>query len=87
MRELTPETITDAVLDQMATTPDARLKMNSAHCAVEGAVGFSVVDPMDGTSVRGDGTVAAWPGFVRPMLAWHTEAYADDALAGRVRVR
>ena len=26
MRELTPETITDAVLDQMATTPDPRLK-------------------------------------------------------------
>src|SRR6185312_13710699 len=26
MRELTPETITDAVLDQMATTPDARMK-------------------------------------------------------------
>jgi len=26
MRELTPETITDAVLDQMATTPDSRLK-------------------------------------------------------------
>ena len=26
MRELTPETITDAVLDQMSTTPDARLK-------------------------------------------------------------
>ena len=27
MRELTPETITDAVLEQMATTPDPRLKM------------------------------------------------------------
>ena len=26
MRELTPETITDAVLDQMATTPDPRMK-------------------------------------------------------------
>jgi hydroxyquinol 1,2-dioxygenase len=26
MRELTPETITDAVLDQMATTPDARMR-------------------------------------------------------------
>jgi len=26
MGELTPETITDAVLDQMATTPDPRLK-------------------------------------------------------------
>jgi hydroxyquinol 1,2-dioxygenase len=26
MRELTPETITEAVLDQMATTPDPRLK-------------------------------------------------------------
>ena len=26
MRELTPATITDAVLDQMATTPDPRLK-------------------------------------------------------------
>ena len=26
MRELTPETITDAVLEQMATTPDPRLK-------------------------------------------------------------
>jgi hypothetical protein len=26
MRELTPETITDAVLDQMATTPDVRMK-------------------------------------------------------------
>jgi hydroxyquinol 1,2-dioxygenase len=26
MRELTPETITDAVLDQMATTPDRRMK-------------------------------------------------------------
>jgi protocatechuate 3,4-dioxygenase beta subunit len=26
MRELTPETITDAVLDQMANTPDARMK-------------------------------------------------------------
>src|SRR6201998_3607722 len=26
MRELTPDTITDAVLDQMATTPDPRLK-------------------------------------------------------------
>src|SRR5213592_4571258 len=26
MRELTPETITDAVLDQMSTTPDPRLK-------------------------------------------------------------
>src|SRR5919205_3029445 len=26
MRELTPETITDAVLDQMASTPDPRLK-------------------------------------------------------------
>jgi hypothetical protein len=26
MRELTPETITDAVLDQMATTPDPRLE-------------------------------------------------------------
>ena len=27
MQELTPETITDAVLDQMATTPDPRLKL------------------------------------------------------------
>src|SRR4029078_10821247 len=27
MRELTPETITDAVLDQMSTTPDPRLKV------------------------------------------------------------
>jgi hypothetical protein len=26
MRELTPETITEAVLDQKATTPDPRLK-------------------------------------------------------------
>ena len=26
MQELTPETITDAVLEQMATTPDKRLK-------------------------------------------------------------
>ena len=26
MRELTPETITEAVLEQMATTPDPRLK-------------------------------------------------------------
>jgi hydroxyquinol 1,2-dioxygenase len=26
MRELTPDTITDAVLEQMATTPDPRLK-------------------------------------------------------------
>src|SRR4030095_7011835 len=26
MRELTPETITDAVLDQMSTTPDARMR-------------------------------------------------------------
>ena len=33
MRELTPETITDAVLDQMATTPDPRLK---ATCACFG---------------------------------------------------
>src|SRR3954453_3508837 len=27
MRELTPETITDAVLDQISTTPDPRLKV------------------------------------------------------------
>ena len=26
MRELTPETITDAVLDQMSTTPDPRMR-------------------------------------------------------------
>src|ERR1700742_1663639 len=26
MRELTPDTITDAVIDQMATTPDPRMK-------------------------------------------------------------
>ena len=26
MRELTPDTITDAVLDQMATTPDPRMR-------------------------------------------------------------
>lgn len=34
MHELTPETITDAVLDQMATTPDPRLKEIMA-CAVK----------------------------------------------------
>src|SRR6516164_5490950 len=34
MRELTPETITDAVLDQMAATPDPRLKAVMA-CAVK----------------------------------------------------
>src|SRR5438105_9817616 len=34
MRELTPETITDAVLDQMAATPDPRLKEIMA-CAVK----------------------------------------------------
>lgn len=26
MRELTPDTMTDAVLDQMATTPDPRMR-------------------------------------------------------------
>ena len=31
MRELTPETITDAVVDQMATTPDPRLKAITAQ--------------------------------------------------------
>ena len=35
MRELAPETITDAVLDQMATTPDPRLKTIMASAARE----------------------------------------------------
>ncbi|MBV9985495.1 dioxygenase, partial [Bradyrhizobium sp.] len=34
MRELTPDTITDAVLDQMSATPDPRLKEIMA-CAVK----------------------------------------------------
>ena len=41
MRELTPETITDAVLDQMATTPDRRMReiMASAVKHLQDALG------------------------------------------------
>ena len=34
MRELTPDTITDAVLEQMATTPDPRMREVMASAEV-----------------------------------------------------
>jgi len=41
------------------------------------AVGFHVVDSLDGNSARGDYT-AAMPGVVRPLLEWSTQFRRDE---------
>jgi lipopolysaccharide transport system ATP-binding protein len=46
------------------------------HCDVQGAVGFQVVDSMDGDSARGD-YGKKWYGVVRPMLRWNTQYFSN----------
>jgi hypothetical protein len=43
------------------------------HFEVNDAIHFQIIDPMDGTTARGDLT-ADHPGVVRPILPWRTIA-------------
>jgi lipopolysaccharide transport system ATP-binding protein len=46
---------------------------STAHALERDAIAFQIVDRSQGDGVRGEST-NEWPGVVRPMLDWHTEA-------------
>ena len=54
----------------------------TGHFQVPDAVGFQVVDSLDGDSARGD-YAGPMPGAVRPMLTWTTrlDPEIDPAIA------
>jgi lipopolysaccharide transport system ATP-binding protein len=47
------------------------------HALFPGPVGFQVVDPFDGSGVRGD-YLGDYPGLVRPMVDWTTHFEAGE---------
>jgi lipopolysaccharide transport system ATP-binding protein len=49
------------------------LHPNELHVHEQDVAAFHVLDPSDGTGVRGD-WAGDWPGVVRPMLEWEAEA-------------
>jgi lipopolysaccharide transport system ATP-binding protein len=54
---------------------------HATFCLIRDAVGFQVIDSLDGDSARGD-YAGHFPGAVRPLLEWKTQLVpaADEAL-------
>ena len=101
MRELTPETITDAVLDQMATTPDPRLKTIMASAvkhlhAFARDVNLTPAEWIKGIEFmtaaamivlrRGSGVVAIWSSTASVIVSG-VNSRMRHSLTGRLFVR
>jgi hydroxyquinol 1,2-dioxygenase len=75
VRELTPETITDAVLDQMTTTPDPRLKSIMASAVKYPHAFAREVNLTPGEGIKGIDKMAVADGTHTRLLGpFHREA-------------